>query len=139
MEQRDYLKKQIDQLALMLAKLLTGLAGFKNNTDLSIKIEETKQNLKDELDIDLDGLICLTDLELVKYIQYKNLSFESIDRLADIMALISTSPLEVCSLINRKNMLQSSLFLFQYLEKHEVDFSYERHLKIGRLLKKINE
>jgi hypothetical protein len=53
MEQRDYLKKQIDQLGQVLAKLFSDLLGLTNSGQINAGLEITDQTLKNELDFDV--------------------------------------------------------------------------------------
>ena len=45
MEQRDYLKKQIDQLGKVLAKAFSDLLGLKNSGQINVGFELTNQTL----------------------------------------------------------------------------------------------
>jgi hypothetical protein len=48
MEQRDYLKKQIDQLGKVLARIFSDLLRLKNSGQINAGLEITNQTLKNE-------------------------------------------------------------------------------------------
>lgn len=72
MEQRDYLKKQIDQLGQVLAKIFSDLLGLKNSGQINAGLEITSQALKNELDIDIQALLDIfLQTTLLTYLHHK--------------------------------------------------------------------
>lgn len=85
MEQRDYLKDQIEQMGKVLAELMGKFMGFKSKGQTSQGIEYVQTELKSQLDIDLDDLLALEKNELKEYLLTKHFSAEHIEQLSDIL------------------------------------------------------
>ena len=56
MEQRDYIKRQIEQIGILLGRMLSTLIGLRSGGDTGSAIQQICGELKDELDIDIDSL-----------------------------------------------------------------------------------
>ena len=59
MQQEDFIKRQIDQLGRVLAKILSDLSGLKTQGSLSERIEVVDQTLKNSLDLGIEDLISI--------------------------------------------------------------------------------
>lgn len=129
MEKRDYLKRQIDQLAQVLGKLFADLAGFKNSGLLNTGLDITHQVLKTELDIDIFELL---DMPAEKFIDIlttqKNFTNESLGKLAEILLLIADSRQD-----DNKKIYEKCLAIYTHLEKSEKTYNLDRQLKINRI------
>jgi hypothetical protein len=129
MEERDYLKKQIDQLGRVLGNILSDLMGLKNQGNISQGIEITNQAVKSELDFDLEALLDIpTDIFIETLTKHKNVSNENLEKLAEIFFLIADNT----AVIN-KNIYEKCLVIFEYLEKAENVYSLDRQCKIERI------
>ena len=56
MEQRDYIKRQIEQIGILLGRMLSTLIGLRSGGDTGSAIQQICGELKDELDLDIDML-----------------------------------------------------------------------------------
>jgi hypothetical protein len=129
MEERDYLKKQIDQLGRVLGKILSDLMVLKNQGNISQGIEITNQAVKSELDYELEALLDIpTDIFIQTLIKHKDVSNENLEKLAEIFLLIADNT----AVIN-KNMYEKCLVIYEYLEKTENVYSLYRQWKIERI------
>jgi hypothetical protein len=72
MVRRDYLQKQIDLLGRVLGKVLTDLLGLKNVGEIIEGIDSTYVALKNELNIDIEDLIELSNEEFIQKLQTEN-------------------------------------------------------------------
>ncbi len=129
MEQRDYLKKQIDQLGQVLAKILSDLIGLKNRGELNTGIEMTNQTLKNELDFDLQDIVDIPTDKFIDTIKgQKDLTNENIEKLAEILFVIADNQVD-----GNKNLYQKCLAIYAYLENVENSYSLDRNWKIKRI------
>lgn len=132
MEQDDYLKRQIDQLARILGKILTEMLGFKNQGKVGAGIEMSIQALKDELDIDIQELIELETSHFIPSLQTeKGFTDKALDQLAAILLAIADNQHDG----NSKKVYRKCLAIYEYLEKVDKTYSLDRYLKIDRIKK----
>ncbi len=130
MEQRDYLKRQIDQLGIVLGKIAANLLGIKNQGQISSGIEIANQMFKEELDIDIEELIHFPEDNFIHILQAeKGFNDQNLEKLTDILLFIAA---------NEPNQDQTSLYkkcliLHAYLEKVENIYSLDRQWKIEQL------
>ncbi len=86
MEQRDIIKDQIEQLGKVLSIILSDLIGRKNNGQLSQGIEVSHQQLKSELDIDLETLSSFDKSELRSFIEFRKFTPNHAEVLSEIVS-----------------------------------------------------
>lgn len=129
MEQRDYLKKQIDQLGQVLAKIFSDLLGLKNSGQINAGLEITSQALKNELDIDIQALLDIpTDNFIDILTSQKNLTNDNLDKLAEILLLIADNRQD-----DNKKLYEKCLTIYEYLEKAENIYTLDRQWKMKRI------
>ena len=90
MQQRDILKDQIEQLGQALGKLISKFLKLDSSGDITSHIEFTNQQLKSELDIDLDQLVGFNQNELKGFIEEKNFTAEHLEMISEYLAKIGT-------------------------------------------------
>lgn len=131
MEQRDYLKKQIDMIGLVLGKLLSDLMGMRSTGKLSVGIETTKQSLKTELDIEIDKLIDMPNHEFIHFLQItKNYENENLSKLAEILLLMADNTEDEQ---RSKKLYEKTLIIFEHLQQTDNVYSFDRKAKIDRI------
>ena len=129
MEQRDYLKKQIDQLGQVLAKLFSDLLGLKNSGQINTGLEMTDQTLKNELDFDVQDLLDMpTDKFIDTLTTQTGLTNENLDKLSEILLLIADNREN-----DNKNLFEKCLIIYEYLEKADSIYSLDRYWKRKRI------
>ena len=132
MEERDYLKRQLDQFGRVLGMLIARL--LKTNPEGQMESQAfVNQALNEELQLDIPKII---DIES-KYLLFtltneKNLSNENLEKLAYLFLLL-TEDEDNLSESERKNLLQKSLIIYEYLQAASDTFSFERHTNIERI------
>ena len=57
MEQRDYIKRQIEQIGIMLERMFSTLLGLRSGGNTGSVVRQLCGEFKEELDIDIDTLI----------------------------------------------------------------------------------
>ncbi|MFN5985103.1 MAG: hypothetical protein ACK476_15190 [Fluviicola sp.] len=129
MEERDYLKKQIDQMGQVFAKMLSSLLGLKNNGQVNEGLEMSNQTLKKELDFTIQELIDLPTDELIEYLTVqKNLTNENLDKLSEILLFHAEN-----SQVEKEKLYKRCLMIYEYLDSVESIYSLERQWKIQRI------
>ncbi len=132
MGQEDRLKKQIDQLAKALAKMLAKLSGIKQ-ANTAEAVEQVNQNLKDELNLSLDELTGLSDDHLINILMsHHQLNNGHLSLLADIAY---TSAKLQSGTVSSDKLSQKALILYQHLAATSKNYSLEWHNKIAELSK----
>ena len=132
MIQDDYLKKQIDELGLVLAGLLGKLMGkghMLNKDDITVN----ENTLVSKLDINIDEFTNKAPKEWANYfINERKLSNSNLLKLADIMYYLSVN-----NEAKKNNYLEKSLALYLHLEKAEPLHAFEVLLRIDRIKEEI--
>ncbi len=85
MEQRDFLKDQIEQVGKILAEILSGFLGMKSKGLVSEGIEITDQRLQSELNIEIEKLISLSKKELQDYLINRQLTAGQLEILSECL------------------------------------------------------
>lgn len=129
MEQQDYLKKQIDQLGQVLAKLFSDLLGLKNSGQINAGLDITNQTLENELDFDIQDLLEIpTDKFIDTLTTQKNLTNDNLEKLAEIFLLIADNRQD-----DNKKLYEKCLTIYEYLEKVENIYTLDRQWKMKRI------
>lgn len=129
MEQQDYLKKQIDQLGHVLAKIFSDLLGLKNNGQINAGLEITNQTLKNQLGLNMQDLLDIpTDKFIDTLTTQKNVTNDNLDKLAEILLLIADNRQG-----DNKKLYEKCLTIYEYLEKTENTYALDRHWKKNRI------
>jgi hypothetical protein len=131
MEERDYFKRQIDLLGKVLGKLLAELIGKKSNGG----IETTNQVLKNQLDIEIYDLIAMSKDEIIDFLKTKKqLNDENLEQIAEILMLnIETNSENRIEEIDKLNLLEKCLKIYNYIQANDKTYSFERNMKIQKI------
>ncbi|MDD3875557.1 MAG: hypothetical protein PHT69_02990 [Bacteroidales bacterium] len=134
MEQRDYLMRQVNQLARVLGKVLFDLLGLKNSGEIIESINITTLSLMSELDIDLDELVSIKRDELIHtLIDKMGFNNENLETLSEILMQMGDNFFKINNLNKGESYCQTSLFIYEYLEKADNTYSLARREKIEKL------
>lgn len=130
MERQDYLKKQIDQLGRLLGKLLSDLLRLKGQGQINEGIAITTQTLKSELDLDLQILLEMPNEDFIHTLKsQKEFDNENLDKLATLLLALADNGQD-----EKTNLLyEKCLAIYEYLEKSDNTYSFDRQLKIKRI------
>lgn len=137
MGQEDYLKRQLDQLGQVLSKMLTGLLGLKDKMALNDGIDQVNENLKSEFGFTFYEFAELGNEELVRILETeKHFTKAHFEKLADLFLFIAenTSDTRI-----QKQLYEKTFVLYKHLEKTESTYSPDRHAKVERVLRILNE
>lgn len=132
MEQRDYLKKQIDEFGQVLFSLITNLLINKNAGTFNEALPSTDKQLKELLDYNLDELVSIPDEDFISILKAKKIKNDGLDKLSELLLLVAD---QEGSTEKGKQYYKKSLLLLDKLESVEAIYSMDRHRKIERVKK----
>lgn len=135
MEQRDWLQRQIDQLGIFLASLITGLNELRSRKKAFDATEIVYRALKDEINLDLDEIIGLDSEEVIPFLQNRKFNNNSLNQLAEILLFIADEArAKETELKGSRRYYEKSLVIYEFLTKTDSTFSLERSSKIKRIM-----
>ena len=134
MEQRDYLMRQIEEMARVLGKILAGLLGLKTEGEVTEGIETARQTLKSELGLDTDEIMQVPPSDLIPFLKEKK-QFNDllIEQLANIFFYMSGAPFHNNKIPPNTGLAGRSLLMYEYLDRSSKTFSFERQEKVRAL------
>ncbi len=136
LEQKDYIKKQIDQLGKVLGKLLFDLIGVNQSGKVADGVEISNEILKKELGIDLDKLLSIPNQCFVQILTNEfKFSNESLNYLAKVLFYLSENQSEEM----KEKLLEKTLIIYHFLEFNEEVYSIERNKMITCIKQKLNK
>lgn len=135
MEQRDYLKKQMDEFVQAMFGLITNLLQHKTRGTFNEALAPTSQQLKDVLGYDLEELLSIPDEDFVSILKAKKIKNEGLDKLSELLLLIADNE---GATEKGEKLYKKSLILLDKLESVEAIYSMDRHRKIERIKKMIS-
>lgn len=91
MEQRDYIKRQIEQIGILLGRMLSTLLGLRSGGDTGSAIQQICGELKDELDLDIDSLASADTEIMIKDLQAKGFDYDLLIRLRGVIDSMAAS------------------------------------------------
>ena len=91
MEQRDYIKRQIEQIGILLGRMLSTLLGLRSGGDTGSAIQQICGELKDELDLDIDILASADAETVIKELQTKGFDYDLLIRLRGVIDSMAAS------------------------------------------------
>ena len=91
MEQRDYIKRQIEQIGILLGRMLSTLLGLRSGGDTDSAIQQICGELKDELDLDIDMLASADAETVIKELQTKGFDYDLLIRLRGVIDSMAAS------------------------------------------------
>jgi hypothetical protein len=133
MEQRDYLLKQVEHLGQVLGKILSKLLDIRKRC--TVNIIAVSRIFSEEIDFSIEKLYGIENYNLINVLKDEmNLDIKNLEKLADIFLIVAES-------INNnedKKFYQMGLIIFQYIEKTESTYSFERNQKINKIQAQLN-
>ena len=90
MEQRDYIKRQIEQIGILLGRMLSTLL-VRSGGDTGSAIQQICEELKDELDLDIDSLASADTEVMIKDLQTKGFDYDLLIRLRGVIDSMAAS------------------------------------------------
>lgn len=132
MAQEDKLKREIDLIGKLLAKLFADLSGRKNISETNETYKIVQQSLQDQLALDLDALTNASSDEFKKLLKEKAFGNLHLEQLADILDQLAA---RAESEQKSHKLYEKALLLYEELARTDTSYSLERHYKIERIKK----
>lgn len=134
----DYLKKQIDELGQVLARLVSDLLQLKNDGKTGQGIEATNQLLKKEIDLDVSEMLAIPSETFIRTLQKKEFRSVGFEKLADVLLFLADNGMDKqTDTIEKKALYERALIILEYLQETQPIYSIDRHVKIDRIKKYI--
>lgn len=138
MIRKDYIEKQVEQLALVIARIISEITNAKASGKVDSGITIADEFLKTEFDVEFAKLAAMDKQHLVDYlIKNKNIHLYKLDLLADV--LFATAELHEKSEKQNiaKSLYEKTLLIYQYVNNKQKTFSQIRQEKISQLNSKL--
>jgi len=136
MEQRDYILREIEKISTMLLGLLGKLRRIKSQVVFENERADFKNEFKESMGISID-MIIESDMNKLKGLltKEKGFDFGNIDLLADLLYEFSLL-MDRC---DRKETLEKSIALLEYVDEEGKVFSMDRKVRIEEIRKEALE
>lgn len=132
MEERDFIKREVEKIGVIMRAIWGFLFGNKAPTATTIGTEVvmSKDMLKKEMNFDVDKFLLLDESESIEYLKdFEGLDFHNQESLADILAEIGNREEPYIS----KLYLGKALFLYELITRQSQTYSFEREEKISKI------
>lgn len=140
MEQQDYLKRQIDQMAKVLGKIIADITGLKDQGKVNEGMEIADQTLKSELSLNMDDLLNIPKNEFIDtLINKKQVHNENLEQFAEMLSELADGWLKQDAGEKAKDLYEKALAIYEYLEETGSAFSFGRNMKKQNINKIIQE
>jgi hypothetical protein len=137
MQHRDLLKDQIEQLGKVLSGILADFIGMKTRGETAQGISNLAQQFKEKLDLELDSLLTLSQIELIEYLESRQLFPNQLEIVSDCLKEMGSANLDLNEKLARLQ-LERALVLLDYVDDKTQTMSLDRNdkkMKIERILK----
>jgi len=138
MFRKDFLEKQLEQMGLVISKLIGEFLDPKKDISRELRMEKVKETLKSEFELELKELNTIDKEGLIGHLTTnKQLKTGQLNLLADL--LFATIPFTENSEIPdpAKALIPKILTIYEYVNSTEKTFSAVREQKITILKSKI--
>lgn len=136
MEQRDILKEQIEQLGRVLGKIISKFLDLKAQGNVVQNIQETNQQFKSELDLDIDKLLTLPKVDLADYVAKKKLNSDHLVQLVDYVEIIGEHQSDTAE---KANAFNRALDLLEIANAQSDTYDMSRQFKAKEISNKIQK
>ncbi|MEL6626723.1 MAG: hypothetical protein AAFS00_02150 [Bacteroidota bacterium] len=138
MEQRDYLKDQIEQLGRVLGNMLAEFLRLKTAGQLYQGIAVSNEQLKEELDLDIPTILALDSDSLHTYLSDRKLTPDHMEILSKYLeetglAMMEETPEE------GKAYLHQALAMMDMIDETTKTFSFERMHRRAKIKEMLGE
>lgn len=130
MQQRDYLKEQIEQLGKVLSQLLAKVLGREGHIPESL-LNEVSETYRDQLDFDVFSNLKLTDDAFKRELSGLNMAPPHLETMARTLQAIAAN---MPSHTEKRNALKKALLVLEVMEEQSKMVSFE-HLALVQTIK----
>jgi len=134
MIRRDFLLQQIEEMGRVLGQILLNMMGLKNNALVSRHvIEEARQTLQDEADLNIDQLLEVPTDKFIQALQKnKAMNDANLDRFAAILFHIAENTDDKDK---ATRLYERSLIIYNYLDQSGEIYSFDRSYFLEQIRK----
>lgn len=129
MENRDYIIHQIEQAAQVIAAVLASFLKLKVEIPVHQAIQSTHEQLKSEIDIDVEQLLLMSIKETEAHLVSRNITPELMEALSDYMLSVGRSLID-SEIEDARLYLSKALELLGIADEISKTLSFERVNKI---------
>lgn len=122
---RDLIKDQIEQLAKMLAIVVSDFLGLKLIDKTAEGIEIANHKLQTELDIDVNQIAILANKELEEYLAQRNLHADHLNTLSSYLKELGLAEIET-NTRKAKMWFQKAIDLLEIADTTSKEYSFAR-------------
>lgn len=135
MPQEDYFKRQVDQLALALAKLLDRFVRLKSTGLLNNDIQNFNHDLKEEIGLDLNDLSSLGAESVTQILKERKLNDLHLDMLGEMLFQLADFYEQSNEREKVKSVYGKLILIYEELASRDPIYSLERHFRIEKMKK----
>jgi hypothetical protein len=134
MIQRDFIKRQLEELGRAVAKIISDILKLKELGKVEEGIVITQETLKNNFDLDIENLLSLPLESFVEaLIREKKYSSVHLNYLGDVLFTAAELFEQKGETKKAKALNQRVLMIFNYVNQTEKTFSLERNNKIEKI------
>jgi hypothetical protein len=135
MPQEDFFKRQLDQLAIALAKLLDRFLRLKSTGLLNNDLQNFNADLKNEIGFDLSEFTNLPAEKIMEGIKDKKLNDLHLDMLSEMLFQLAQFHQENNDPAKAKALYEKLIVIYEQLASRDPIYSMERHLRLEKMKK----
>jgi hypothetical protein len=133
MPQEDYFKRQVDLLAIALAKLLERFVRLKSTGLLNNDIQLFNNDLKTEVSLDLNDFVNLPAEKVAQIIRERKLNDLHLDMLGEMLFQLADYYEQSSEREKVKSVYAKLILIYEQLASRDPIYSLERHFRIEKM------
>lgn len=131
MVQRDFIKRQFEELARALEKIISDILKLKLEGKINEAIEMSQETLKSTFDLNIEKILSSElNIFIESLIKEKKLSTVHLEGLGELLYATAEMFEQKKETEKAENLYQKVLVIFDYINQTEKTFSMERNNKI---------
>lgn len=131
MAYQDHLTRQVEQLGMVLRRLLSDALGLDDRAVQFMEMDAIELALNEALDLRSESLTNMAPEMLLGELRHLGAATEANqDLLADLLIALADRTIDAT---RRKQLLRQALAILEHLNATGDTFNMERHGKVGRL------
>ena len=137
MIQRDFIKRQLEELGRAIGKVISEILKLKEQGKLDEGIVMTQKTLEGTFDLDFENVLSIPSDNIVEtLIKEKKYSSVHLNYLGDVLFTCAELFEQKGEKKKSKELYQRVLIIFNYIDQTEKTFSLERNNKIEKIKSK---
>lgn len=138
MLKRDFLQKQLEQLGIVIAKLIEKMTQLQSGADVQGIQKISDEVLQSEFDLNLETILALQEEAFISMLsENKKFSTGHLSLLAEVLFKLGESYERAGNPLFANNINKKTLLLLEYVTETDKTFSADRQEKINDLKSKL--